>query len=209
MDYRYDVFLSYSRKSLIEKWVREFFFEQLQFWLSQEFPARDAKIFWDQTDIEPGEYWAETLKQGIRQSACLVAIWAPSYFKSKWCVAEFMSFVKRIDQIEGRQPRLIIPVRWHDGDSFPPAAQRIEYRSFEIYTSLVRATEPYVEFESAVKDLAISIKKAIDDAPPCRSDWPVTEPAEIEALAKDNPTAAADYYNFERQFIPNPRKLGQ
>jgi hypothetical protein len=206
MEYRYDVFLSYSRQPLIENWVRNFFFDQLQFWLNQEFPTRDARIFWDQTGIEPGDYWAEALKEAIRGSACLVSIWAPSYFKSKWCVAEFVSFLKRLGDIPGKRPRLIIPIRWHDGDSFPPAAKRIEYRPFDMYTSLVRETAPFVDFEFAVKELAKSIKKAVDDAPPFRSDWPITEPADIEALVKLDPAAAADYYNFDRIFIPNPRK---
>lgn len=209
MEYKFDVFVSYSRRSKkVENWVASYFLEQLQEWLNQEFATRDARIFWDRTGIEAGDYWADVLKEGIRESACLVPIWAPSYFKSKWCVAEFVSFLKRGAQVEGKQSRLIVPVRWHDGDSFPPAAQGIQYCSFEAYTSLVPDTMPFADFESAVKNLAKSIKRAVDEAPPFRPDWPATEPAEIEALVRDNPAAAKEFYNFERQFIPNPRKLG-
>ena len=206
MSYKFDVFLSYSRKSLIEEWVKRFFFEQLNFWLGQEFPARDANIFWDQTGIEPGDRWSDVLKDGLRQSACLVAIWSPSYFKSKWCAAEFSTFLKRASTVKVKPRRLIIPLRWHDGECFPPAAKEIQYCSFEDYTYLIPETIAYGDFIQSVKHLAKTLKRAIDEAPPFE-DWPITEPSEIDMLVSDDPDSARQFYNFDPQFIPNPRNL--
>jgi TIR domain-containing protein len=207
MPYKFDVFLSYSREFLIEEWVRKFFVAQLEFWLSQEFPARKARIFWDQTGIEPGDYWSDVLKDGLRESACLVPVWAPSYFKSKWCVAEFYSFLKRASAAKVDSRRLIIPLRWHDGDSFPPAAQQILYCPFEKHTYLIRETKAFGDFQSAVQKFATTIKHAIDKAPPFQPNWPVTEPSDIDALVSTYPDEARRFYNFEPQFIPNPRSL--
>ena len=128
IDYEYDVFLSYHRDRLILEWIIEVE-RRLNFWLGQEL-NRDARIFFDQDCIEVGDVWPESLQQGIRSSRSLVGIWSPRYFQSAWCVSEWQSFRARAEQHKLEIHGLIAPVRFHDGEHFPPDAAAVQCADF-------------------------------------------------------------------------------
>src|SRR5258707_1116615 len=122
MDYAYDVFVSYRREPFRNAWIIEYFIPRLKAYLDEEIAARidgpPARIFFDQTDIEPavrlglpsgingiepGGLWRNKLKEAIRRSKCMVGLWSPTYFKSAWCTTECSSF-------EAREHRATIPL---------------------------------------------------------------------------------------------------
>ena len=190
MAYDFDIFLSYRRASPenpspVQDWVKNHFFPKLQQWLPQAL-GRPATVFIDFDRIETGTNWPLALQKGIKHSRCLLSVWSPDYFWSKWCVAEWESMRQR-EQAVGRRslhdPRgLVFPVIFSDGVSFPPTADQTMGRKFHglNYPEPVFAQTPkYVEFVQAVQDLTNDLVPLIDDAPAWCADWPVIDFPEV------------------------------
>jgi hypothetical protein len=75
-DYAWDVFFSYKRHDLTLNWTR-WVYTRLRFWLTQELGVPEAKLFMDEDCIGVGGRWPERLKDGVRLSKCIVAVWSP------------------------------------------------------------------------------------------------------------------------------------
>lgn len=135
-DYQYDVFFSYRRDPLIQDWIMEVV-TRLRFRLTQDLGGDQARIFWDR-DIEVGDIWPEKLRDAVQKSKCLVPVWSPSYFQSAWCLSEWQSFLAREKRF-AVSPRLIAPVKYHDGEHFPEEARRVQWDDFSPYTATVRS----------------------------------------------------------------------
>lgn len=177
-DYEFDVFLSYKRHERIMPWISQVY-EQISYWLTQELDGYQAKIFFDQDTIETGSNWPEQLRLGVKKSRCMVGIWSPEYFRSRWCVAEWRSFYERQLLINNHTYRIILPVRFHDGDSFPKEARALQSYDVRKYTSLSPAfweTARAVEIEDKLKLLCVDIAKSVKHAPKYNSSWPTPEP---------------------------------
>src|SRR5262245_22805354 len=112
MDYTYDVFISYRRSRNRSEWLIDHFLPIFDEYLRNEIIEQCArsprKIFFDQAEInpalrqfedtsgiEPGVQWRTALGVAIQQSCCMVGVWSPDYFYSKWCLAEWESFRMR------------------------------------------------------------------------------------------------------------------
>jgi hypothetical protein len=167
--YQWDVFISYRRKSIVERWLPNFL-HLLEEWLTEELaalgwtplqPGAPARIFTD-SKIPAGANWQTALREAVRTSRCAVTIWLPTYFQSAWCVAEWTSF-------RGRGNELVVPIRFHDGTSFPQEARVAQMFDFENYTSSApafRDTVKYVEFEGKVQEFARRLAQVVMAAPP-------------------------------------------
>lgn len=168
-DYQWEVFVSYRRKSIVEDWLPNFL-NLLEQWLTEElvslgwvppYPGASARIFTDQK-IAAGQKWPAALCEAVRTSRCAVTIWLPTYFQSAWCVAEWTSFRNRANN-------LVVPIRFHDGTSFPEEARGVQMFDFERYTSSSPAfknTAKYVEFEERVQQFSRRLAEAVMAAPP-------------------------------------------
>jgi len=181
-DYEYDAFLSYRRDKLVLEWIIEFE-ARLKFWLSQELGGRDARIFVDRDCIEIGDRWPDSVRAGIRSSKCMIGIWSPRYFQSRWCVSEWHSFLAREQQVELGVHTLVAPVRFHDGEYFPSQAANVQCVDFSNYTATIPAfwqSQRAVEFEGPLKAFARSVAAVVRRAPPFRPDWPVVESEPLE-----------------------------
>jgi hypothetical protein len=175
-DYEFDAFLSYHRDTLILEWIIEVE-RRLRFWLGQEL-SREARIFVDRDCIEVGDRWPERLRDGIRSSRSLVGIWSPRYFQSAWCFSEWQSFRAREAQLQLGNHGLIAPVRFHDGEHFPPDAANVQCADFTEYTSTIPAfwqSQRAVDFEGPLKAFARSVAAVVRRAPPFQADWPVVD----------------------------------
>jgi hypothetical protein len=126
MSYKYDIFLSYKREPPISDWVMNHFYPELKNWLASTMP-REPQIFLDQLQ-ETGVNWPIHLRQALLKSRCLVAVWAPQYFRSSWCLAEWHSMLAREKILglctDGSTRGLVYPVIFQDGTHFPETAQR-------------------------------------------------------------------------------------
>ena len=94
MPYEYDVFFSYKRDSESYEWHKKVK-EKLEYWLKNELGGLEVNIFFDTEDISSGELWRQKIKSALTKSKCIVCIWSPVYFKSKWCVSEWTTFEER------------------------------------------------------------------------------------------------------------------
>lgn len=184
MSYRYDAFFSYKRDLESDSW-HERVKNKLVFWLKQELRRTNVEIFFDTQDIRTGMQWKERLADAIRQSKCIVCLWSPLYFQSRWCVSEWMSFVQR-GQLMGR--RLVMPASYFDGNTFPPEAKEIQFPDFSEFASTMPRfwdTESAVRFEEIrLKPFARDLAEVIRTAPPYDDAFTVYEAAEA-AIATD------------------------
>ena len=211
-DYEYDVFISYERDSLTTGWITEHFLPLFRTWLRQEISAICARpalpIFFDtsQTDpefpqdlklkvagIPPGSDWDKSLRDAIRVSRCMVGIWNPPYFDSHWCNIEWKSFDQR-SQATGSS--VLIPTRFHDGNSFPQRAtqiQSIDFSPYALFGAALVQSRRYVQFQQAVQLLARQVATAVKGAPPF-APWPVAD----EIMPPPPPTPPPPHVPFPR-----------
>jgi len=134
-DYEYDVFFSYKRHPQMLDWTRRVY-ELFKFQLTLELGGIEARVFFDEREIEVGQRWPDELRGAIRQSKCLVCIWSPIYFQSTWCVSEWRSFLAREQALGANEKiQLIAPLKYHDGEHFPQEARDTQWRDVSEFTS--------------------------------------------------------------------------
>jgi hypothetical protein len=179
----YDVFFSYKRHGLTLEWTKGVY-QRLQFWLTQELNVPEARIFVDEESIETGDRWPEKLKEALRLSRCMVCVWSPSYFQSSWCFSEWASFREREKRLNMQSHGLIAPMRFHDGEHFPPEAQAVQWTDVAPYTSTVPAfwnSPRAIELEDLLRPFARSVANIIRSAPQFEADWPVVDAQALPA----------------------------
>lgn len=183
MSYRYDAFFSYKRASESNDWHKKVL-DTLVHWLKQELRRDSVRIFIDTEDIRAGSRWRSQLVDSLRTSKCVVCIWSPLYFESRWCRSEWQSFVKR-GQLYNRN--LVLPASYHDGQSFPSEARQTQCPDFSEYASTMGSfwdTKLAFEFETKLlKPFASDLARMIEDAPAFDENFPI-----VEAEDDDPPT---------------------
>lgn len=79
--------------------------------------------FFDQTGIEPGDKWDDTVAAALRTTRVMLCLFTRSYFNSRVCGQEFEVFRRRVRRYaeanNGQHAPLIIPVLWHRVDRLP------------------------------------------------------------------------------------------
>lgn len=198
MAYQHDVFLSYPH-GFIEQWLKQHFLELFRWNLANAL-GRAPAIFIDRDGIASGDSWPERLKGALACSRCLVPIWAPEYFESKWCLYECRMLVEREQQLKYRTVQkpggLIHPVNVGDGDHFPDYAKAIQYfdcRDYVILGEGFTKTERYVDFQLKVREWTAQVAKAISKAPAWKKRWrddPLVPLPEFQSPKFDLPTLA-------------------
>jgi hypothetical protein len=177
-DYEYDVFLSYKRNQLTAPWI-EGFKARLTYWLTQELGGREAKVFFDIESIEVGDPWPDKLREALKVSRCLVGMWSPDYFRSRWCVSEWRSFLEREKQAGVPGARLVAPIKCHDGEHFPSEAQNIQQFDPSQYWRTVPKnfwdTEPAMKAEDLVKQFAKRLAAIVQQAPLFNPAWGIVD----------------------------------
>lgn len=177
-DYEYDVFLSYKRRQLTASWI-EGFKDRLTYWLTQELGGREAKVFFDIESIEVGNPWPDKLREALKVSRCLVGMWTPDYFKSRWCVSEWRSFLEREKQAGIPGVRLIAPIKCHDGEHFDSEAQSIQ--QFDLSQYWCTAPKNFWETvrggeaDDLLKQFARRLADIVQQAPLFNPAWEVVD----------------------------------
>jgi hypothetical protein len=181
--YKYDVFVSYKREpsdnQLVTPWLYKVL-GRIEYWLRQELGGRSVDVFLDMKSIEAGDDWPEAIREALLSARCLLPIWSPEYFHSAWCMAEWRSFLSRERLIADRGQaacKLIIPIKFHDGEWFPPDAARVQ--QFDL-SRFAATTDGFWETRRAdeldqvlINQVAPVLAKAVRQAPPFEAGWPV------------------------------------
>jgi hypothetical protein len=177
MPYLHDVFISYSRRFPFGQWVEELFIPFFEPYL-QAALNRSANVFYDREGILSGDAWPMKLKHGLAHSRCLVAIWSPLYFQSEWCKYECIVMLYRERELGFRTLNnpagLILPVKVHDGDSYPPYARSVQCENWIQYAKVgegFRKTEQFAEFQEKMSKWTETVARTIDLAPEWDAAW--------------------------------------
>ena len=107
-------FFSYSRQNN-DSFLRDFFAD-LNKSVQELVGQSDDAGFFDQTGLEPGDFWENKLEQALSTSRVFVAAVTAGYVKSDYCGREWAAFESRIEAYAGgrniQMPPLILPILW-------------------------------------------------------------------------------------------------
>ncbi len=161
MPFAYDVFFSYRRKATYLDWLGDFFFERFQFELSNRLDS-EARIFCDQKSIKLGADWPDELQRALKTSRCMVALWAPDYFRSYYCYNEWRNFQRH-------RTGFVMPLQYSTNrNKFPEEARRVTIEDFSPYAFTgpgFRKLEMFVAYQDAIRRFADRVAEAIERAP--------------------------------------------
>ena len=186
MPYKFDAFISYRRRSPVLDWVRNHFKPKLEQWLPvfmAKQTRRKVRIAIDSEIIETGDAWLPRLRESLRVSRCMVAIWSPEYFRSHWCMAELKSMIER-ERVLGLQSDnmpwgLVYPICYVKKDflrSEYEKKQRKDLHRWNTPDLIFQATPEYVAFDREMQELCQELASMIGKAPRWKADWPILEP---------------------------------
>jgi hypothetical protein len=177
MTYEYDVFLSYNRKFPHGQWVDDVFYPLFKPYLEDAL-NKNVSIFKDTEKIEGGSAWPQRLKNALVHSKCMVAVFSPSYFRSKWCMKEFtiMNFrQKQLGYLTLEKPNgLIIPINLFDGEHFPRYArdlQTLDCRGFNRVGDGIKSTKLYIDLQGILQKWVYDVAAAVNNAPEWDAAW--------------------------------------
>jgi hypothetical protein len=180
-DYAYDVFVSYRHKQPVMDWVKNHFHPLLDQRLPDAMPVEhETKIFVDFDEIETGAAWPAKLREALRKSRCIVAVWSPEYFRSEWCMAEWRTFVERerLLGLPADRQRLIYPVVFADGEHFPHDAKETQHRDLKKWNLphlSFRNSLEFLDFDKEVQAVANELATMILKVP-AWNEWPILLP---------------------------------
>jgi len=172
MAYRHDVFLSYTTEFPYGNWVHDLLLPFLGGYLHNELRRR-IDIFVDRDGIRAGDDWPARLKEALVHSKSMVAVWSPSYFDSKSCVAELAVMMYRERKLGYRTTAnpggIVLPIVVHDGEYFPETARKMQWLDCNEFARIGRGfaeTPKYIEFQDKLRVWARGAASAIEQAPP-------------------------------------------
>ncbi|CAO5237901.1 toll/interleukin-1 receptor domain-containing protein [Frankia sp. AgKG'84/4] len=92
--------------------------------------------FLDAERMGSGDHWPTSLRDAVRTSPVMVALWTDDYFESDWCGREFGIFQERIRRATpagGKPPAGIVPVPWLVRETeVPPAAAELHIARIDL-----------------------------------------------------------------------------
>ena len=175
--YKYDVFISYSRKKDVYQWVHNIFLPVFKLFFNESL-SWDPKIFVDVNEIKFGDSWPERLKEAIAYSKCMISIWTPSYFRSEYCIKECGLMMYRETMLGYRKPTtpngLVFPVNLYDGDFFPVITKEINWFLCHDYFRVAQAfkqSERHLTFQDVMAQKVPDIVHVVQNAPDWNSQW--------------------------------------
>lgn len=180
--YEYHLFISYPRSGDVSEWVLNHFLPRLANCLESTM-SDVPRIFVDE-EVETGSDWPQKLADALHRSCCLLTVWTPPYFRSKWCMAEWQTFLSRERNLGFKTSEnpsgLVYPVVFSDGDYFPDEAKRTQSRRDLIDCTYpqpqFRNVSKYLEFHDKVGKIAHELDQWLVHVPPWDPNWQPVRP---------------------------------
>ncbi|GJL66943.1 MAG: hypothetical protein NPIRA05_19140 [Nitrospirales bacterium] len=193
MAYEYDLFISYRRRDSVADWVRLHLRPRLEQSLYDHLP-HDPKIWIDVEQAE-GVDWRENLTKGLTRSKLLLPVWSPDYFRSEYCMAEWVSMRKRQELLQQESiqlpPSLVYPVKYSDGNHYHKDAKAIEckkdFSSLNYPYQTFKDSARYMQFHDLVDQIAVELTVWLALIPDWREDWPIETPAPMDPVTSERP----------------------
>jgi MinD-like ATPase involved in chromosome partitioning or flagellar assembly len=183
-DYEYDVFVSYDGS--MSEWVAEFV-RNLRANLDIRRPT-PSRIFTDIREVAVGSYWEQEISTALGRSKVMLALVTPRYFRSTHTVQEFQTFVERSRLTSGR---VLLPVVL-SGDSFhfPDFFREMSWKDLRsLPQSMLKgpSSRRSSEWFRAITDIAETVDRMIDEAPPLDPGWPIANAPSSDELSPPVP----------------------
>ena len=180
MSYKYDFFISYSRRGSVQKWLLTHFHNKLVEYLADEC-APAPRVYMDRAMPRAVE-WAYNLENSLRHSKVMIQLLTPHYFESDWCMAELESMRAReallglagADISQG----LIYPILYSDSDNFPVDERMRSWQDFKEYAHpdpVYQDSVDYLQFCRQIRVLARDLVHLAKQVPPWSPDWPIVD----------------------------------
>jgi hypothetical protein len=210
MPFKYSCFISYSgsKNRILEGFVTGFGES-----LSREVALYcDVPVFWDRQRLESGEPWAggRKLAAAICQSVCMVPILTPLYFRSTYCMKEYVA-MKMLEQRRrpalpgGGNTGLIIPIVLRGTGLLPPEItkhrQYFDFSNFLLSDTEIDKNPVYhvniQKIAAYVSKLYESFKSLPDDPSEHCSEFELPKESQLdEWLDGVNPDAGPSFPSF-------------
>lgn len=192
--YKFDVFVSYSRAPITRVWVKRYiigpkdrkkrtgvtFVDWLEHHLGHE-----PRVFYDDHGLEVGDKWAKKILAALATSKCIVPIWSKPYFASRWCMAEWETFRLRA---ESTNHTLAVPIRLMDEEDLPESVQGFTVADFDEYNNPAPCypdTVPFADFQVDLSDFAKRVKDLLGTISDFDPNWPIVHPGDAGGLTTD------------------------
>jgi hypothetical protein len=181
VSYEWDVFLSYPRTAHVQPWIDKHFLPVFKGHLEGLLP-HDPRIFID-SDLSTGVQWPEHIRNALLRSRVMIAVWTPPYFRSQWCMAEWVTMLQREQAlIEAGKPAatgLIYPIKYSDGNNFDNRAKATQFHDLSRFTykyDCFLDSTLYLQFDDEVRQIAEDIDAKLAEAPDWSPDFPFADP---------------------------------
>lgn len=181
--YKFDVFISYSRRGSVQKWLLNHFHDKLLECLADQF-APTPRVYMDRT-MSRAVHWPSNLQDALRHSKIMVQLLTPHYFASPWCMAELCSMQEREKLLglagPGISQGLIYPILYSDSDNFPIEHRErswVDFKEFANPDPVYQQTAEFTLFHRRVTELASDLVQLVRQVPDWQPDWPIVEKPE-------------------------------
>jgi TIR domain len=178
--YKFDVFISYSRRGSAPKWLMNNFFPKFQDCLTDHMELA-PRIFLD-AGMPRGNNWPNELIRALRHSKVMVAVLSPPYWQSTWCLSEWKSMRAREKSLGltdlARPQGLIYPILYSDSENFPEEGRELawwDFKEFAVPEKVYQESREWPLFHRRVRELAEDVVELLTQVPEWRSDWPIAE----------------------------------
>jgi len=178
--YEFEVFVSYSRRGSVSKWLMNHFYPKFQDCLADQI-APTPRVFVDKT-MPRGVHWPAKLQKALGRSKIMIPLFTPLYFESKWCMAEWESMRARerlLGLASSDCPQsLVYPILYSDSDNFPEEAKKLsrwDFKELATPEPVFQESRDWILFHRKVTELAEDLVGLLQQVPEWRSDWPVIE----------------------------------
>lgn len=182
-EYQYDVFVSYRRKTAVERWVSEVLVPTIDRWAPESGIPKD-RVYVD-FRMQRGGVLRDRVETALLSSATMLAVCSPSYFyDSDWCWQEWQTMRSRelaCGLHDGHLgPGLIYPLVFKGPTAacpYPPSEQgAVRDERFIPYNKLkgthVREpTETYCSFENELERVLDELSGWLMSVPPRDDAW--------------------------------------
>ncbi|GAB3444007.1 TIR domain-containing protein [Actinophytocola sediminis] len=178
--YKFDVFISYSRRGNVQKWLLNHFYPKLQDCLADQL-APAPTVYIDRL-MPHGVHWPSSLKKALRHTKIMIPVLTPQYFESRWCMAEWRSMRERekllgLADLEIPQS-LRYPILYADSQNFPDEGRELAWQDFKEHSMPdpgFQDSREYVPFHRRVVTLAEDLAELLVQVPAWQPDWPLID----------------------------------
>lgn len=174
MAYKHIAFLSYKFNDHSDYWHVQTK-DLLVDYLRKKLGLPDANLFFVKSSNVPTGTVDDMLSDAAQASKVVIAFFSPSYFRSKWCIAEFRTFLEREDALQLQPGTLAFAFRLTPVYGIPEWARNLHHTDLSKYFVLHKqfwSSDHGAKLKEELQRHASHIAQKIMDAPEYHPGFP-------------------------------------